>query len=223
MKTIDNILAAYKDWLASDGKEGVRANFSNVDLTEQDFSDKNLQHTTFNNVNLTNTNFEGTNLNSTLFEDCTCEYTYFNDATLIGASFYDSELHFTDFREIIGWGLSFHRNQFFHVSFNGAVLEDSSFDEQNLFKTYFTDANLKNISLRETIGNAREIKSGQLDQWNFAYTVEMLHIGWENHPIEQWWEFTDADIAKMEDLTPCWWERWKNILKMIIETSPATR
>jgi hypothetical protein len=61
----------------------------------------------------------------------------------------------------------------------------------------------------------------QLDRYNIVYTRDMLYIGCESHPIEDWFSFDDEKVAQMDDRALEWWEKWKDIILQIIEISPA--
>ncbi|MFC0712238.1 hypothetical protein, partial [Azorhizophilus paspali] len=70
-------------------------------------------------------------------------------------------------------------------------------------------------------GNGAEIKSIQCDLWPVTYTATHMQIGCQLHRIEQWWDFGDAEIDRMDSRALDWWQTWKPILKQIVETSPA--
>jgi uncharacterized protein YjbI with pentapeptide repeats len=83
------------------------------------------------------------------------------------------------------------------------------------------DANLNYANLIGTIGNSKEIKSLQLDAWLITYTRDVLAIGYQQHTISEWREFTDEEIEKMDSAALEWWRKWKEIIFKIIEMSPA--
>jgi len=86
-----------------------------------------------------------------------------------------------------------------------------------------SSANLSSADLRYASGNAAELKTIHLETYPIAYTAEYLQIGCERHPIADWWSFDDDRIAKMDGTTSRrFWDKWKVVLKQIIEMSPAT-
>lgn len=85
-----------------------------------------------------------------------------------------------------------------------------------------SDANLSGAYLSGAVGNMREIKSGQFEQYSWNYTSEVLSIGCKQHPIQEWWGFSDDRIAKMAPGALKWWKKWKPELQRTIELSPAT-
>ncbi len=57
-----------------------------------------------------------------------------------------------------------------------------------------------------------------------TYTSEYLQIGCERHPIADWWEFDDRRILEMDGRGALeFWMLWKNIIRTVIETSPAEK
>ena len=83
----------------------------------------------------------------------------------------------------------------------------------------FSGADLSGADLSGAIGNKRHIKSIQLEKYDICYTSEVMTIGCQSHDIEQWFKFTDKEIDKMELGALDWWNKWKDIIKNIIEIS----
>ena len=71
------------------------------------------------------------------------------------------------------------------------------------------------------IGNSRNIKTVQTNNWVVVYTATDLQIGCQKHPINDWWSFDDEQIGAMSDDAVEWWGVWKPIIQKIIEVSPA--
>ena len=82
-------------------------------------------------------------------------------------------------------------------------------------------ANLRGANLSNAIGNMRELKSMQLEGFAVCYSKTDLAIGCQQHPIEDWWSFTDEQIEEMQTDISYLWHKWKPLLKQIIEMSPA--
>ena len=80
----------------------------------------------------------------------------------------------------------------------------------------------KRADLSGATGNMGELKSLFLETWPITYTAEVMQIGCERHPIEEWWAFDDERIARMDSEALDWWKKWKPVLQQIIEMSPAT-
>jgi hypothetical protein len=69
----------------------------------------------------------------------------------------------------------------------------------------------------------REIKSLQIERYPITYTCDRLQIGCENHSINEWMQFDNARIAKMDKGALEWWGKWRSVLFQIIEMSPADK
>jgi len=84
-------------------------------------------------------------------------------------------------------------------------------------------ADLSSADLRYAVGNTTQIKSLQCEKYNIVYTHNMLYIGCKSYLIEEWENFTDSKISKMDTGALEWWKVWKQIIMNIIEISPANK
>lgn len=103
-----------------------------------------------------------------------------------------------------------------------ANLQEANLWGANLRGATLWEANLWEADLRGCVGNGREIKSMQINEWPIVYTHDILCIGCQQHKITDWWGFTDGQIADMATGALEWWKTWKPILQQIITLSPAT-
>ena len=108
----------------------------------------------------------------------------------------------------------------------GANLWGADLREANLRETNFRDADLREANLWEAdlwgaVGNKREIKSLQIEDYDICYTKTILQIGCEAHEIEKWKNFSDTVIDKMDVKALEWWKEWKEFILKIIEMSPG--
>ncbi|MCI4435426.1 MAG: pentapeptide repeat-containing protein [Ignisphaera sp.] len=83
---LQKIIALHKKWLdKEDG--GIRANFSEADLSGEDLSNVNLYWANFSMANLIGTNFSGSNLSRVNFIRANLSEANFTGAKLSGADF----------------------------------------------------------------------------------------------------------------------------------------
>lgn len=174
-----------------DNDGGERANLNGVDLSNVDLRCVNLR-----NANLSGANLSGANL---------------RDATLS-----NTNLRYANLRYANLWC---------------ANLRDANLCDANLCDADLSDADLSNADLRGadlwgadlsgTIGNMKQIKSLQIDEYPIVYTSDIIQIGCENHTIEEWKSFDDEKISKMDKGALEWWSKRKETLFKIIEMSPA--
>jgi hypothetical protein len=110
---------------------------------------------------------------------------------------------------------------------NGANLRWANLSGANLRWADLSGANLRwaNLSganLRWAIGNMREIKSAQFDQWPVTWSADVLAIGCQQHAIEKWRTADSRWIAAMDSQASDWWSRYGALVLQLIDASPAT-
>lgn len=98
------------------------------------------------------------------------------------------------------------------VDFNGADLSGANLDRADMFI-----ANLSGICIINCIGNGKEIVTIQTKIWKVCYTVNDMSIGCCQFPIKIWFDFTDEEIARMDEKALEFSKKWKPILKLILE------
>ena len=189
---ISQIIEQHALWLATDGKEGSRANLTRANLYGVSLTHANLTHANLFGANLSRVNLDGVNLYGANL----------NGANLEGANLFSTNLD---------W-----------ANLNGANLTHANLTRANLTHANLTHANLNYAKLEGTSGNLNNLKSVFCDTYPVTYTAEVMQIGCQCHKIEDWWGFSDARIIEMEGKTALkWWRTWKPILQQIIATSPA--
>jgi len=103
-----------------------------------------------------------------------------------------------------------------------ANLRGADLSGANLSWANLRGANLRGADLRGAIGNLKNVKSMQIEDYSIVYTDTDLFIGCEKHPIFDWWKFDDAVIEAMDgEKALIFWKKWKPVLMNIIEMSPA--
>jgi len=101
-------------------------------------------------------------------------------------------------------------------------LMGANLNGSNLVSCDLEGADLTGALLRGAIGNLKNIKSICVDRYEINYTSDVLQIGCQQHPINDWWGFEDYEIIKMDgEKALVWWKKWKGLIKTIIEASPA--
>ena len=84
-------------------------------------------------------------------------------------------------------------------------------------------ANLRGANLRGAVGNLEQMKSIFLDEYPITYTAEVMQIGCKRYKINDWWQFDDEQILKMDGKRALkFWRKYKEFIKQAIELSPAT-
>ena len=89
-------------------------------------------------------------------------------------------------------------------------------------RTDLSYADLRGADLRGTSGNMDQLKSIFIDQYQIAYTSEVLQIGCKRYKINDWFGFNDKKIIDMDGKRALrFWRKYKELIKMTIELSPA--
>ena len=123
-------------------------------------------------------------------------------ADLRGADLRDANLRDTDLRG---------------ADLRGADLRDTDLQGADLRYTDLQDANLRGANLLDAIGNNREIKTFQFGAYIVVHYLDILQIGCKKYTKDEWWNFTDEEISKMDNGALEWWKIWKPILQQICE------
>jgi uncharacterized protein YjbI with pentapeptide repeats len=105
---------------------------------------------------------------------------------------------------------------------SGANLSDANLRWADLSGANLSDADLSGANLSWAIGNMREIKSAQFDQWTVAWSSDVLAIGCQQHAIEKWRTADPRWIAAMDSQASNWWSRCGALVLQLIDASPAT-
>ena len=132
---IDEKVKAHKLWWDTNGKQGKRAVFRNVLITNKDFSHQNLRGALFEDIRCTYTNFERTQLSSARFKNVSFHQVKFRDANLINVTFLLCDITDTSY---------FYAN-LNTATFTDTALIDVDFRSSNLNYTNFSTAKIKNI------------------------------------------------------------------------------
>lgn len=115
-----------------------------------------------------------------------------------------------------------------HANLQCTNLSYTNLSHANLSYTNLSHANLQcaNLSYANLMGvhgERRRIKSIFIsDVYPVTYTDNVLQIGGERHYINEWWGFDDQRIIHMDNKTALpWWRKYKDMIRQIIEHSPA--
>ena len=190
---------AHEKWLASGGKEGERADFSNADLKNVRLNDVNLEKANLNGARLNGASLKSVNLKeasleyadlrfvraiNAIFDGASMEYADFKDAILTASTFKDARLASANFENAyLG-----------HVNFTGATLWDANFAYAHIGGCHFREA---------SIGGAKwtSIANGDFDDYQikeFAY-----QLCWAALASSDTSEYVKDEIRKIVRLANC--------------------
>ena len=206
---LNRVLELNKKWLNNNG--GQRADLSDADLNGADLCDANLSGATLSRANLCDADLSDADLRGANLLGAALSNADLRGANLSYANLCDANLSTADLSD---------------ADLNGADLCDANLSyvdlsDADLSDAYLWGANLSGADLSGAIGNMKQIKSLQIDEYPIVYTSDIIQIGCKNHSIEEWKNFDDETINKMDDGALEWWKKWKETLFKIIEMSPA--
>jgi hypothetical protein len=105
---------------------------------------------------------------------------------------------------------------------NGANLEGVNLEGANLNGSCLNGAHLEGTNLEGVNGVNEYIKCVQIEAYPITYTAEILQIGCERHPIEDWRTFGCHRIVAMDGKGALkFWAKYKNWIFQTIELCPA--
>jgi hypothetical protein len=102
-----------------------------------------------------------------------------------------------------------------------ADLRDADLGYANLRDADLRGANLRGADLRGAdllcMGDMEFIFTMQFDRWPIGFTRDTLQIGCQRHSIDDWKNFDDEKIRKMDTTAFDWWCKWKDHIFKTIE------
>ncbi len=102
------------------------------------------------------------------------------------------------------------------VDLSGANLSFANLRHVNLKGADLTNTNLRGIIFNYCTGNNKEIKSLQIGTYLISYHKDILNIGCKTHTLKEWENFTDGEIAKMDEDALNWWKLNKDIVLTLV-------
>ena len=124
-------------------------------------------------------------------------------ADLRGADLREADLRWADLRDAnLRWanleGADLYEADLEGANLRDANLRDADLREADLKDAYLEEANLEEANLRYCTGNSKQIKAIQTETYHITYTDKVMAIGCEQYPIEEWFNFDDETIDKMD-------------------------
>jgi Pentapeptide repeats (8 copies) len=132
-------------------------------------------------------------------------------ANLKGAYLVDADLRYANLRGayLVGANLEY------------AYLVGANLEYANLGGANLEYANLRGANLFNTTGEKKYVKSLQLETYSIVYTSSILQIGCKKFTFQEWRDFDDETISKMDNGALEFWKKWKETIFKLIEMSPA--
>ena len=103
--------------------------------------------------------------------------------------------------------------------YSGDVIKEvTSLRGSDLRGSDLSNSDLRGSDLRIIRGNGKEVKSLQIGTYMVSYHKDILNIGCQSHTLNEWLNFTDEEIDRMDkDTSLDWWKLNKDILITLVK------
>lgn len=162
---------------------------SEVNLSNADLSKANLSHANLSNANLSKAELYYTNLSNADLSNVNL-----SNANLSNANLYNADL-------------------------TNADLTNADLTNANLSQADLSNVDLGNANLNSVTGNKTELRTMQVDTYSISFTESVLWIGCKRFTPQEWENFTDDEISKMDAGALDWWKKWKEFVFLAIRLS----
>jgi hypothetical protein len=100
----------------------------------------------------------------------------------------------------------------------GAALQAAGLCGANLRGANLRYADLQGADIRWVLGDGKRIKTTIIDRYKIVIMLEygIMAIGCEQHSIDEWMNFSDEEIDKMDTGALQWWKVWKPRIQQLI-------
>ena len=153
-----------------------------------------------------------------------------SESFLEKANFHKADLSWANLKKAVLYGASFEEANLAGAHLVGANLKRANIKGANLNGTNFMEAclegaNLEGVSLRETVGNEREIFSRVLNYFHVVWCGSVIQIGSKQLTQKEWESLSLADVVALEEKMEGffkWWMKYRNSIldksKKMMET-----
>jgi len=224
---ISEIIEKHRKWINNENG-GSHADLRNADLSGADLSYVNLRNADLRNADLSYVNLRGANLRGANLSYVNLRGANLSYVNLRGANLSDADLSDADLSDADLSYVNLSDADLSYVNLRGANLSDADLSDADLSDADLSDADLSDADLSDAnlsscSGDRKVIKSLFISEiYPITYTKDVLQIGCENHPIEEWWSFDDARIKQMDgERAAKFWAENKEFIKMSVEKYPC--
>jgi hypothetical protein len=180
----------------------VNADLRATNLRAADLQDANLLGANLQFADLWGADLRGADLRDADLRDADLRYTNSQGADLRAA-------------DLRGTGLNFAKLQ--DANLQNANLRNANLHRAKLQRANLQDTNLQNTNLRWVLGDGKRIKTID-DHYRIVIMLEcgVMAIGCEQHSVDEWMNFSDEEIDKMDIYALYWWKTWKPRIQQLI-------
>jgi hypothetical protein len=180
---------------------------SEADLSYANLSEANLRGANLREANLRYASLREANMRYASLREANMRYADLSGADLRGADLSGADLRYAD---LSGADLS-------EANLRGADLSGASLSGASLSEANLRGANLREANLRCVTGNMSIVFSMQIETYPITFTAEVLQIGCKRFTHQEWRDFDDETINKMDSLALEFWKKYKDFIFMAIK------
>jgi uncharacterized protein YjbI with pentapeptide repeats len=197
--TIDGVKALIEEhrlWVESNGEQGRRAIFRDLNLNGYDFSNQRLSGATFRGQDLTHANFTGAELVEADFSDCQLQGANFSNSLLHRSNLTQSKAHKTSFKaaQLVEADLS--RMSAEESDFSNAQLTDAVLRDAQFLQCSFTQTNAERANFRGSDLSQSKFTESSLSEANLRDT--QLHYARIENTVLQGAHFQNAQMEGVD-------------------------
>lgn len=190
---------AHEKWLASDGREGERADFSHADLGGARLNGVNLEKANLNDARLKGAFLNSANLKEAMLERADLRFVRAMNATFDGAS-----LDFANLEEAILTSSTFEDAQLAFASLKEAKLGHVNFTGANLSGANFAYASIGGCHFREAfLGGAQWTSIANADFDDYQIKEFTYELCWAALASSDTSAYVKDEIRKIVRLANC--------------------
>jgi len=145
------------------------------------------------------------------------------EVSLHYADLYSADLRYANLRSAKLYAANLSSADLRSANLYSSDLSSANLSSADLRSAILRYANLSSVILRNTIGNTIEIKSMQLDTYMIVIDLKnnVMAIGCRQYTIDEWDNFSDEEIANMDENALVWWKKWKDFIFQAIKLSES--
>jgi len=143
----------------------------------------------------------------------------FSEFNFSGLDFMDADFRNTDFKNTDFRNTDFRNTNFWNADFMDADFRNTDFMDADFRNTDFRNTDFRNTDFRNTnfwnvIGDGLKIKTLTLPKYKVVIIGDKIQIGCKKYTFNEWFNFTDEHISKMDEGALWWWNKWKEVIKL---------
>jgi len=233
---LSDALPAHGRWLAGEN-DGEQMNWSGANIAGANMADAYMARANMFGADMTGAYMAGA--------DMTCAY-------MAGANMRDANMAGANMRDANMAGANMARANMVRANMTGAYMARANMTGANMTDAYIAGANMADAymaranmaranmtranmaranmvraNMAGAIGNMREVKSAQFDQWLITWTTApdgkiTLQIGCQRHPLSLWEKSDPRWIEALDPKATEWWAKYREVVLALVKASPAT-